>query len=472
MKNAIESLRAIRRSVVLAQCVVTIAIAGDDGLVKPDGSFLPAAGVSALLAAQPDGRIFARVSNCVARLDLKGSIDPGFIPIQATNLYGWAGVYDLVVQPDGKVLIAGGFKEINGVPRHGIARLEVDGTLDVGFDVAPSLLDSFVGDPSILAVQADGRILLGGSFSVSADTEGVRSLTLIRLFANGTVDTSFDARTALLPYSGWHRDLATLLPQPDGKVLIVSGIYPTTRGPIFHLFRLNFDGSLDGGFEAPQTFNDGVVPVGLQREGKLIALEMFGNKGGVRKSLLRLGGDGSKDECFNRAFESQVSGGGSIEAAAVQPDGKILIVGSRPLENGNTWSGLFRLNPDGVRDQDYELALPPDWLVRTILPVSNGAVILAGDFQSVNGQPRASIVRVQVNPPASRFRGITHAPDGRTRLSIVTEPGVVYQLQASLDLVHWVVSCPVNGTGGMVEVEDSQAIYVPHRFYRVVETER
>jgi len=144
-----------------------------------------------------------------------------------------------VVQPDGKVLVTGGCEEIDSVPRHGIARLEADGTLDPGFIVAPSLLDSLVGDPSTLALQADGRILLGGSFSVPSDTEGVRYPTLIRLFADGTPDISFDARNAMLPYSGWHRDIATLLPQPDGKVLIVSGIYPTTRGPIFHLFRLN-----------------------------------------------------------------------------------------------------------------------------------------------------------------------------------------------------------------------------------------
>ena len=472
MKNAIESLRVIRRSVVLAQCVVTIAIAGEGGLIKQDGSFLAAAGVSALLTAQPDGRIFVRVSNCVARLDLKGSIDPGFIPIQATNLYGWAGVYDLVVQPDGKVLIAGGFKEINGVPRHGIARLEADGTLDVEFDAAPSLLDSIVGDPSILAVQTDGRILLGGSFCVSADTEGVRAPTLIRLFADGAVDTSFDARAALLPYAGWHRDIASLLPQLDGKILIVSGTYPTTRGPIYHLFRLNSDGSLDGDFEAPQTLNDGIVPVGLQRDGNLIALELFGNKGGVRKSLLRLGGDGSKDECFSRAFENQVSGGGSVEAAAVQPDGKILIVGSRPLENGNNWSGLFRLNPDGVRDRDYELALPPDWRVRTILPLSNGSVILAGDFQSVDDQPHSGIVRVQLKAPAPKFKGIARALDGQVRLSLATELGRTYQLQASADLVNWVFCRTVNGTGAVTEVEDPEAPYEPRRFYRVIESRR
>src|SRR5207247_9684862 len=148
--------------------LATERILDEDGPGKPVRRFGAAAGVSRLLAVQPDGKIFGTISNCVVRLDLEGSIDQGFIPIQATNLYGWAGVYDLVVQPGGKVLVAGGFEEINGVPRHGIARLEGDGTFDPDFDVSPSLMDSLVGDPSALAVQADGRILLGGSFSIPA----------------------------------------------------------------------------------------------------------------------------------------------------------------------------------------------------------------------------------------------------------------------------------------------------------------
>jgi len=291
--------------------------------------------------------------------------------------------------------------------------------------------------------------------------------------ADGTLDAGFDARNALLPYSGWHRAIASLLPQPDGKILFVSGIYPTTRGPIFHLFRLNSDGSLDIGFEPPQASNDGILPVGLQPDGGLIALEIFGNNAGVNKSLMRLGGDGSADESFTWALENQrIGGSGSVEAAAVQSDGKILVVGARPLEDGNAWSGLFRLTQNGVRDPDYELELPPDWRVTTILPLSNGGVILAGDFQFVNGQPHAVIVRIQFNAPALEFKSIARSTEGRVRLSLATEPGKTYQLQASVDLVNWVFSRTMNGTGEMIEIEDAEAPHAPRRFYRVVETGR
>src|SRR6185369_7195707 len=159
---------------------------------------------------------------------------------------------------------------------------------------------------------------------------------------------------------------------------------------------------------------------------------------------------------------------GSVEAAAVQPDGKILIAGSRPSEEGKTWQGLFRLNQNGVRDLDYELELPPDWRVTKILPLSNGGVILAGDFQSVNGRPPASIVRVVGNLPQPKFKCIVRSRDGRVRLSIATEPGRTYQVQASVDLVNWVLDHTVNGTGEVIEIEDAAAPFAPRRFYRIV----
>jgi hypothetical protein len=181
----------------------------------------------------------------------------------------------------------------------------------------------------------------------------------------------------------------------------------------------------------------------------------------------------SWDESFAWALENQRIGGfGSVEAVAMQSDGKILVVGARPLEDGNTWAGLFRLTQNGVREPDYELELPPDWRVRTILPLSNGGVILAGDFQFVNGQPHVVIVRVQFNAPVLEFQSITRSPDGRVRLRLATAPGKTYQLQASVDLVNWVFSRTMNGTCEMIEVEDAEAPNAPRRFYRVVETGR
>lgn len=64
-----------------------------------------------------------------------------------------------VTQPDGKLIIAGKFSAVRGVPRGNIARVNADGTLDPDFD--PSLS----GGIHCIALQPDGKILLGGDFT-------------------------------------------------------------------------------------------------------------------------------------------------------------------------------------------------------------------------------------------------------------------------------------------------------------------
>ena len=87
----------------------------------------------------------AQVSGDVDPLDL--DINGGFVSATA-------------VQSDGKIIIAGSFSGVLGVPRLKIARINPDGTLDAGFD--PKVNGSSVES---VAVQADGKVLLGGLFS-------------------------------------------------------------------------------------------------------------------------------------------------------------------------------------------------------------------------------------------------------------------------------------------------------------------
>ena len=75
-------------------------------------------------------------------------------------------VFSLAVQPDGKVLVGGEFTTLGGQPRHYIGRLNADGTVDSGFNPGASGEGVFS-----LALQADGKILVGGHF----DTLGGRA---------------------------------------------------------------------------------------------------------------------------------------------------------------------------------------------------------------------------------------------------------------------------------------------------------
>src|SRR5207302_968804 len=122
------------------------------------------------------------------RVNADGTLDSGFDP-NANNV-----VYCVAVQPDGKILVGGDFTTLspNGgasVTRNRIARVNADGTLDSGFD--PNANSSLY----CLAQQADGKILLGGIFN-SLQPNGAASPTtrsrIARVNADGTLDTGFD----------------------------------------------------------------------------------------------------------------------------------------------------------------------------------------------------------------------------------------------------------------------------------------
>src|SRR6266702_1653866 len=111
-------------------------------------------------------------------------------------------VFSLAVQVDGKILVGGYFTTLGGQSRNYIGRLNADGTLDTSFNPGAS---NYV---SSLALQADGRILVGGGFT----TLGGQSRTNIgRLHADGTHDTVFNP--------GADNSVLSLAVQADGKIL-------------------------------------------------------------------------------------------------------------------------------------------------------------------------------------------------------------------------------------------------------------
>ena len=140
------------------------------------------------LALQADGKIligggFTTINgttrNYIARLNSDGSLDTGFNP--DTNNYVWS----IAVQADGKILVGGNFTSIAGQARNFIARLNADGTFDTGFNPIVNLnstVESF-------ALQPDGKILIGGDFTA----EGAQTRNHIaRLNADGTFDVGFN----------------------------------------------------------------------------------------------------------------------------------------------------------------------------------------------------------------------------------------------------------------------------------------
>src|SRR5712692_297113 len=113
-------------------------------------------------------------------------------------------VLALAVQADGKILVGGGFTTLGGQTRNYLARLNADGTLDAGFDPGANI------NVNSLVAQDDGKILVGGSFTTLG---GEPRTNLARLNADGTLELE------IFPSAGGHNPfVSSLAVQADGEI--------------------------------------------------------------------------------------------------------------------------------------------------------------------------------------------------------------------------------------------------------------
>ena len=250
----------------------------------------------------------------IARLNIDGTPD-------GTFGNGLEGVDQQVfaIQPltNGQILIAGSFTRVNGSPRSCVARLNQDGTLDTGFANTSFGAGDFI---NFLTLQTDGKVLVGGSLTAA---NGLAKNLIARLNQDGTLDTGFDIGTADVG------DVASCcLLQNDGKI-ILGGYFTNINGAALDgLARLNPTGSLDVTFISSLVGEIAVVTGGaLQADGKIVVGGYFGvGNGSTLDGRARLNSDGTPDVSFAPVILNG-NWGGSTSALALQADGKILIGG-------------------------------------------------------------------------------------------------------------------------------------------------
>jgi uncharacterized delta-60 repeat protein len=394
------------------------------------------------LALQPNGKLVvggrfttvqpgttAAARNHVARFNADGSLDTAYNPnpnsivlalvsqLEASNFSG----PPRAAVGDGKIVIAGGFTSLQpsgtGVvtTRNRIARLNANGTVDSEFD--PNANNAVAA----LAVQRDGKIILGGSFSTLQPPGNENSATrnrLARLNANGTLDSEF--------YPNFGGNVVAIALAPDGDVM-VGGQFTSVwgRGTITtqrpYVARLNPDGSLDTGFTA--SANSTVAAFAFQPDGKVIlggyftAIQSRGlATGALRNRLARVGADGTLDTTF------QVDAEGRPLVSLVQPDGKVVIGGSFTTVGGLTRSYLARLNPDGSVDASYAPAAP-NGRVLSIVRQADGKLIIAGTFTLIGTTARSYLARL--NTDGSLDTTYNTNPNGQVGALVLQADGKV-----------------------------------------------
>ena len=266
-------------------------------------------------ALQADGKILiagefttvnGTASNGLARLNTDGSLDSSFTPANLPSPF-----YGLIVQPDGKILVVSS-------ATNSISRLNSDGSVDANFTALAN-----AGTP--IALQTNGKILCTDSFLNASEQY---NCGVIRMNADGTADTSFSG----VVFDGGNSPDA-IVEQPDGKI-IVAGNFNTVSGVTHtNIVRLNADSTVDTGFNASTDVdsdtgdtNGQIFAVALQPDGKVLIGGAFTEVDGVtHRSLARLNTDGTLDTSF---ATGAINSADLVTAVAVQPDGKVVAGGA------------------------------------------------------------------------------------------------------------------------------------------------
>ena len=216
-----------------------------------------------------------------------GDVDLSFDPGSGVNGL----VNAMVVQPDGKVIVAGHSSTDEGLNRSMVVRLHANGSLDSSFTAGTRAGDGVY--VAALALQSDGKVLVGQDYGVT------------RLYSNGDRDSSFNLYAVGGDYSG----VTSLTVQPDGKVLV-------------------------GGYTITITYDP---------EGYVYYFYSY--------FVTRVHSNGSRDTSFQPVFGNPLYGGGApVRALVLQPDGKVVVGGTHSLGNQH---GIARLNANGSLDNSF-----------------------------------------------------------------------------------------------------------------------
>lgn len=258
----------------------------------------------------------------LARYDVDGALDTSFgddgIVVRSTGFVGLNELNALVRQPDG-ALVAGG--EI--FPGFGLVRFHEGGDVDTSFG-ANGEVRTEVGERSsidALVALSDGRILAAGT----GRTGDQSAIALARYTSDGALDPTFgDAGIVRLRPLGRNALLSDMAVQPDGTIVVTGAIHRLEDGNDRLVMRLLADGSVDSSFGAQgvyteaEPFSRAVSAVLLEPDGKIV-LTSF-------RKCIRLEASGQRDDSFGRNGEAVVD----VDTRDLLrlPNGSILLVGA------------------------------------------------------------------------------------------------------------------------------------------------
>nr|WP_249729097.1 delta-60 repeat domain-containing protein [Acidovorax sp. CCYZU-2555] len=375
------------------------------------------------------------------RLDADGRLDKGFgdtgkllLGVGSGNDYGQS----VILQPDGKIVLAG--HSYNGSNYDfSLIRLNANGSWDQDFGgTGKLLLDVGSGNDygQSVILQPDGKIVVAG-YSLNASNQ--YDFSLIRLNTNGSLDQGFGDGGRLLLDVGGNDSGQSVILQPDGKIVLAGYSVNASNNNDFSLIRLNANGSLDQGFgdkgellldvDSGHDFGQSVI---LQPDGKIVVAGH--SLIGYDKSdflLIRLNANGSLDQGFGDGGKRllDVDGGDDYgQSVILQPDGKIVVAG-RSFSASNKYEfSLIRLNADGSLDSLFNpSSIPVDTLGGEVSYDENGLPVVLDDAIAVFDAELASQGHYAGASLTLARSGGAHAQDmfGASGALVLTDDGGV-----------------------------------------------
>ena len=372
---------------------------------------------------------------------------------------------DLTILPDGKIIAAGG----NSVLPSGfrIARFDTVGHLDASFGTGGITAVPTSAGPytRTVAVQSDGKILVAGDvFMAGPGGSGV-----MRLNANGSVDSSFGNNGFVEIISSSTAVLTRAIVKPNGKILLYG---TNNNSPFVIMQQLDSTGAFDttfgnGGFSycLVQTFGSSTVSntsVALQPDGKMVVGAWVGYawQGNSGISLTRILPNGFTDSTFGFggiALYIQQFMKCKPLALTLQPDGKIVVgaIGSYDTASGSqTYVSVVRFNADGSTDNAYgnngqadakvTVALNNECWKWDMTVQADGKALIAGGQYISPGFSKGMIARFNTNGtldsafgsrgilatdlPFNAWQAIALQPDGKI---VVGGPGMLARFESN-----------------------------------------
>ncbi|MEC9022020.1 MAG: hypothetical protein VX597_00260, partial [Pseudomonadota bacterium] len=391
----------------------------------------------------------------VIRYNVDGTLDQSFgnggvaltdFPGDVSLTVGGGGI---LLQPDGKILVAGRSSQDTTGSDFSVLRYNTDGTLDASFGTG-GVVTTAVG-PGYdkahgLALQSDGSIVVVGLSYDQMSYAGISGsptvdefFALARYDVNGILDTSFGSdgtgtvRTNLDPVSVDRAFNVEIL--NDGKI-VIGGYSGYDSDADFALLRFNPDGTADSSFGT-----GGVVTTDINghrdrgfsfevdADGKIILAGMTRSGDfatGYDFCLVRYNGDGSLDSSFGTGGKVVSDLGSTQDVAlvvALQPDGKILLGGESEVNDTDPGFTLARYNSDGSLDTSFsgdgftrtDISPAGEERIYDISVQSDGKIVVTG--RAENDQSNTDIVLARYNADGTRdtsFGVASKAPDNIT----------------------------------------------------------